>query len=222
MKEITLYYKGSLRYVLFKIEGKNYLLDRRPSHFIGYFFLPLNWRFYQKVYVITDEECTRLETRQSKASKFVIPTSLLGGFAVFFNTWLRVHGIDLYSRFNMELPNLIKISLLILGFILSYFSMQFLYFSSRKSVEKMFDNELGIPLYYKVQPEQPIRYFFNILGVRIFGIGLTTVFIVVFMYLGNIAFLFGTILALVLYLGSVNVAFIPEEKWRYKIIDAKY
>ncbi len=165
---IQLHYKGNLRYVLFEVEGQSYLLDRRPSHFIGYLSLPLNWLFYQKVYAITNEERSRLEIKHSRASKFVIPTSLVGGLAVFFNAWTRVHNVDIFGRFNMELSKTTKLILLALGFILAYILIQLLYSSRRKNIERLFDKLLSQPLYYKM------------LGLRIFEIVLPIIFIVVF------------------------------------------
>lgn len=59
------------------------------------------------------------------------------------------------------------------------------------------------------------------LGLRIFGIVLSIIFIVVFLYLGNVAFLVGTILAIALFIGSSNGAFSPNEEWQYKIVDIR-
>lgn len=218
---IQLHYKGNLRYVLFEVEGQSYLLDRRPSHFIGYLSLPLNWLFYQKVYAITSEERSRLETKHSRASKFVIPTSLVGGLAVFFNAWTRVHNVDILGRFNMEFSRTTKLILLALGFILAYILIQLLYSSRRKNIERLFGKLLSQPLYYKMQPVHPIRFFFKMLGLRIFEIVLPIIFIVVFLYLGNVAFLVGAILAIALFIGSANGAFSPNEKWQYKIVEIR-
>ena len=218
---IQLHYKGNLRYVLFEVEGQSYLLDRRPSHFIGYLSLPLNWLFYQKVYAITNEERSRLETKHSKASKFVIPTSLVGGAVVFFNAWTRVHNVDIFGRFNMDLSKTTKLILLALGFILAYILIQLLYSSRRKNIERLFGKLLSQPLYYKMQPVHPIRFFFKILGLRIFEIVLSIICLAVFLYLGNVAFLIETILAIAIFIVSAGGAFSPNEKWQYKIVDIR-
>lgn len=196
-------------------------MDRRPSHFIGYLSLPLNWLFYQKVYAITNEERSRLETKHSKASKFVIPTSLVGGSVVFFNAWTRVHIVDIFGRFNMDLSKTTKLILLALGFILAYILIRLLYSSRRKNIERLFGKLLSQPLYYKMQPVHPIRFFFKILGLRIFGIVLPIIFLAVFLYLGNVAVFIVAIFVIALFIGSAGGAFSPNEKWQYKIVDIR-
>ena len=102
MQKIKLYYKGNLRYLFFHYQGRQYLLDRSPKHFLGYFCLPLNWYFYQKVYAISDEELVKIEEKNSKASKFILPTSLAAGLAVFVNSWARMNNIDLFAKFYVN------------------------------------------------------------------------------------------------------------------------
>lgn len=218
---IQLHYKGNLRYVLFEVEGQSYLLDRRPSHFIGYLSLPLNWLFYQKVYAITSEERSRLEAKHSKASKFVIPTSLVGGLAVFFNAWTRMHSIDIFEYFYVNFPRVTSCSLVVFGLFLSFILLQLLYFSRRKSIQKVLGKTLVQPFYYKIRPVKSIRLFFKMLTLRIFGIALPVMFALAFIYLKNIAMLLIMVLTMFSFLGLVNGAFSPGEEWEYEIVDIR-
>lgn len=221
MRKIKLHYKGNLRYALFLVDEQYYIIDRRPSHFIGYFLIPLNWMFYHKVYPITVEEYRNIEEKHSKASKFVISASSVGGVSVLLNTWMRVNNIDIFQYFNTNLSPVIKGILLFIGLLSSYMLLQILYSSKKKSIQNLIGKNLDSPLFYKLRPEKIFQSVVNIIGLQILGVGLTAIFVAGFLYLGNIAMLLGTILMMFILLGLVNVAISPNEKWEYRIVDIR-
>ena len=135
MQKIKLYYKGNLRYLLFHYQGRQYLLDRSPKHFLGYFCLPLNWYFYQKVYAISDEELVKIEEKNAKASKFILPTSLAAGLAVFVNAWAHMNHIDLFANFYVNFSIVTSLLLVVIGLLFSFSLLQLLYSKKKKSLE---------------------------------------------------------------------------------------
>lgn len=221
MDTIRLYYKGNLRYILFEVDEQYYIIDRRPSHFVGYFLIPLNWIFYYKVYPITTEEYQKIAEKHSKASKFVISASLVGGISVFLNTWMRINNIDVFQYFNTSLSPFIKGILLFIGLFSSYILLQILYSSKKKSIQNLIGKNLDSPLFYKLRPEKPLQFAMNIIGLQILGLGLTAILVAFFLYLGNIAMLLGTILMIFILLELVNVAISPNDKWKYRIVDIR-
>ena len=104
---------GNFRYLVFEIEGQYYLLDRRPSHFIGYLFPPLNWFFYQKVYPIKEEDYLRIKQRNNQFKHIVIPVSLGAGLSVFIGAWSRTVNLSFKTDFS-EITNIILLSLALL------------------------------------------------------------------------------------------------------------
>ncbi|EHJ53056.1 DUF443 family protein [Streptococcus macacae] len=221
METIQLYYKGNFRYALFLVDEQYYIIDRRPSHFIGYCFIPLNWIFYHKVYPITTEEYQKIVEKHSKASQFVISASLVGGISVFLNTWMRVNNIDIFQYFNTNLSPVIKGILLLIGLLSSYMLLQILYSSKKKRIQNLIGKNLDSPLFYKLRPEKPLQFAVNITGFQLFGVGLTAIFVATFLYLGNIAMFLGIILMMFILLGLANGAISPNEKWKYRIVDIR-
>lgn len=219
--KIKLQYKSNLRYAFFNFKGENYLLDRRPSHFIGYLFLPLNWIFYQKVYAITNEEFSRLEGKHSKASKFIIPVSLVGGLIVLFNAWTRIHNIDIFEYFYVDFSIVTSCILVGFGLILSFVLVQLLYFLRKKSIQKVLEKTLEQPIYYKIRPVKPMRFFLKMFILRIFVIALPVIFAISFIYLKNIAMLLIMVLTTFFLIGSANGAFLTSEEWEYEVVDIR-
>ena len=163
MQKIKLYYKENLRYLLFHYQGKQYLLDRSPKYFLGYFCLPLNWYFYQKVYVISDEELFKIEEKNAKASKFILPTSLAAGLAVFVNAWARMNHIDLFANFYVNFSIVTSLILVVIGLLLSFSLLQILYSKKKKSLEELLNRSLEQPDYYKIKPVNSSRFYVKML-----------------------------------------------------------
>mgnify|MGYP003605424924 FL=1 len=219
METIQLYYRGNFRYILLSVGKQYYLIDRRPSHIIGYFLLPSNWYFYYKVYPITTEEYLKIQTKYSKSSKFMIPVSFVGGLSVFLSTWMRVNNVDIFQYFNTNLSPVAKGIALCLSFLSSFILLQIVYSSRKKNIQTLIGKNLDSPLFYKFRPEKPLQFTLNTIGLRIFGVSLIAIFVLAFLYLGNIAMLFGNILMTFIYFGMANGAISPNEKWKYRIVD---
>lgn len=219
MKFIQLQYQGNFRYLSFVVNDKYYLIDRHPSNIIGHLFFPLNWALYHKVYPITTEEYLILKEKHARASKFVIPTSLVGGATVFFNAWIRVNKIDIFKHFNTDFSMITNCILLAIGLVVAFLLLQLLYYSRRKSLQALLDRELKQPLYYKMRPHNPLAFFLHILWAWLFILFLFIIFTGIFLYLGNIVLLLVAILLAFIYLGAANGAFSAKEKWKYKIVD---
>lgn len=219
MKLIQLHYLGNFRYLLFLVDEQYYLVDRRPSHLIGHFLLPLNWIFYHKVYPITIQEYHKIKEKHIRSSKFVIPISLVGGITVFLNAWMRVNNIDIFKHFNTDFSMRTNGILLVIGLVVAYFLLQLLYYYRKKNMESLLGRELKQLLYYKMRPEKILQFFLKLIGFQIFGIGLVMLFVVAFLYLGNIIMLLITILMTFIFLGMANGTLSDHDKWKYKIVD---
>ena len=219
MQKIKLYYKGNLRYLLFHYQGRQYLLDRSPKHFLGYFCLPLNWYFYQKVYAISDEELVKIEEKNSKASKFILPTSLAAGLAVFVNAWARMNHIDLFANFYVNFPIVISLFLVVIGLLLSFSLLQLLYSKKKKSLEKLLNRSLEQSINFKIKPVNSLRFYVKMFLLRLCIFALTLIFALAFIYLKNISMLCLMMLIMFIFLGTVNIAFAPGEEREYEIVD---
>lgn len=219
MQKIKLYYKGNLRYLLFHYQGRQYLLDRSPKHFLGYFCLPLNWYFYQKVYAISDEELVKIEEKNSKASKFILPTSLAAGLAVFVNAWARMNHIDLFANFYVNLSIVTSLVLVVIGLLLSFSLLQLLYSKKKKTLEKLLNRSLEQSINFKIKPVNSLRFYVKMFLLRLCIITLTLLFAMAFIYLKNIAMLLIMILTMFIFLATINVAFAPGEEREYEIVD---
>ena len=219
MQKIKLYYKGNLRYLLFHYQGRQYLLDRSPKHFLGYFCLPLNWYFYQKVYAISDEELVKIEEKNSKASKFILPTSLAAGLAVFVNAWARMNHIDLFANFYVNFPIVISLFLVVIGLLLSFSLLQLLYSKKKKTLEKLLNRSLEQSINFKIKPVNSLRFYVKMFLLRLCIFALTLIFALAFIYLKNISMLCLMMLIMFIFLGTVNIAFAPGEEREYEIVD---
>ena len=219
MQKIKLYYKGNLRYLLFHYQGRQYLLDRSPKHFLGYFCLPLNWYFYQKVYAISDEELVKIEEKNSKASKFILPTSLAAGLAVFVNAWARMNHIDLFANFYVNLLIVTSLVLVVIGLLLSFSLLQLLYSKKKKTLEKLLNRLLEQSINFKIKPVNSLRFYVKMFLLRLCIFALTLIFALAFIYLKNISMLCLMMLIMFIFLGTVNIAFAPEEEREYEIVD---
>lgn len=219
MQKIKLYYKGNLRYLLFHYQGKQYLLDRSPKHFLGYFCLPLNWYFYQKVYAILDEELFKIE--EDKASKFILPTSLAAGLAVFVNAWARMNHIDLFANFYVNFSIVTSLLLVVIGLLLSFSLLQLLYSKKKKSLEKLLNRSLEQSIFYKIKPVNSLRYYVKMLLLRLCFFALSLIFSLAFIYIKNVAMLLIMILTMFIFLATINVAFAPGEEREYEIVEVK-
>ena len=219
MQKIKLYYKGNLRYLLFHYQGRQYLLDRSPKHFLGYFCLPLNWYFYQKVYAISDEELVKIEEKNSKASKFILPTSLAAGLAVFVNAWARMNHIDLFANFYVNLSIVTSLVLVVIGLLLSFSLLQLLYSKKKKTLEKLLNRSLEQSIYFKIKPVNSLRFYVKMFLLRLCIFALTLIFALAFIYLKNISMLCLMMLIMFIFLGTVNIAFAPGEEREYEIVD---
>ena len=219
MQKIKLYYKGNLRYLLFHYQGRQYLLDRSPKHFLGYFCLPLNWYFYQKVYAISDEELVKIEEKNSKASKFILPTSLAAGLAVFVNAWARMNHIDLFANFYVNFSIVTSLVLVVIGLLLSFSLLQLLYSKKKKTLEKLLNRSLEQSINFKIKPVNSLRFYVKMFLLRLCIFALTLIFALAFIYLKNIAMLCLMMLTVFIFLATINVAFAPGEEQEYEIVD---
>lgn len=219
MQKIKLYYKGNLRYLLFHYQGRQYLLDRSPKHFLGYFCLPLNWYFYQKVYAISDEELVKIEEKNSKASKFILPTSLAAGLAVFVNAWARMNHIDLFANFYVNLSIVTSLVSVVIGLLLSFSLLQLLYSKKKKTLEKLLNRSLEQSINFKIKPVNSLRFYVKMFLLRLCIFALTLIFALAFIYLKNISMLCLMMLIMFIFLGTVNIAFAPGEEREYEIVD---
>ena len=219
MQKIKLYYKGNLRYLLFYYQGRQYLLDRSPKHFLGYFCLPLNWYFYQKVYAISGEELFKIEEKNSKASKFILPTSLAAGLAVFVNAWVRMNHIDLFTNFYVNFSIVTSLLLVVIGLLLSFGLLQILYSNKKKDLEKLLNRSLEQSNYYKIKPVNSLCFYVKMFLLRLCIFALTLLFAMAFIYLKNIAMLCLMMLTVFIFLATINVAFAPGEEREYEIVD---
>ena len=219
MQKIKLYYKGNLRYLLFHYQGRQYLLDRSPKHFLGYFCLPLNWYFYQKVYAISDEELVKIEEKNSKASKFILPTSLAAGLAVFVNAWARMNHIDLFANFYVNFSIVTSLLLVVIGLLLSFSLLQLLYSKKKKTLEKLLNRSLEQSINFKIKPVNSLRFYVKMFLLRLCIFALTLIFALAFIYLKNISMLCLMMLIMFIFLGTVNIAFAPGEEREYEIVD---
>ena len=221
MQKIKLYYKGNLRYLLFHYQGRQYLLDRSPKHFLGYFCLPLNWYFYQKVYAISDEELVKIEEKNAKASKFILPTSLAAGLAVFVNAWAHMNHIDLFANFYVNFSIVTSLVSVVIGLLLSFSLLQLLYFKKKKSLEDLLNRSLEQSDYYKIKPVNSSRFYVKMLLLRLIFFALALIFALAFIYLKNIAMLCLMMLTMFIFLATINVAFAPGEEREYEIVEVK-
>lgn len=219
MQKIKLYYKGNLRYLLFHYQGRQYLLDRSPKHFLGYFCLPLNWYFYQKVYAISDEELVKIEEKNAKANKFILPTSLAAGLAVFVNAWAHMNHIDLFANFHVNFSIVTSLVLVVIGLLLSFSLLQLLYFKKKKTFEKLLNRSLEQSIYFKIKPVNSLRFYVKMFLLRLCIFALTLIFALAFIYLKNIAMLCLMMLTVFIFLGTVNIASAPGEEREYEIVD---
>ena len=219
MQKIKLYYKGNLRYLLFHYQGRQYLLDRSPKHFLGYFCLPLNWYFYQKVYAISDEELVKIEEKNSKASKFILPTSLAAGLAVFVNAWARMNHIDLFANFYVNLSIVTSLVLVVIGLLLSFSLLQLLYSKKKKTLEKLLNRSLEQSINFKIKPVNSLRFYVKMFLLRLCIFALTLIFALAFIYLKNISMLCLMMLTVFIFLATINIAFAPGEEREYEIVD---
>ena len=219
MQKIKLYYKGNLRYLLFHYQGRQYLLDRSPKHFLGYFCLPLNWYFYQKVYAISDEELVKIEEKNSKASKFILPTSLAAGLAVFVNAWASMNHIDLFANFYVNLSIVTSLVLVVIGLLLSFSLLQILYSKQKKTLEKLLNRLLEQSINFKIKPVNSLRFYVKMFLLRLCIFALTLIFALAFIYLKNISMLCLMMLIVFIFLATINVAFAPGEEREYEIVD---
>ena len=219
MQKIKLYYKGNLRYLFFHYQGRQYLLDRSPKHFLGYFCLPLNWYFYQKVYAISDEELVKIEEKNSKASKFILPTSLAAGLAVFVNAWARMNHIDLFANFYVNFSIVTSLVLVVIGLLLSFSLLQLLYSKKKKTLEKLLNRSLEQSINFKIKPVNSLRFYVKMFLLRLCIFALTLIFALAFIYLKNISMLCLMMLIMFIFLGTVNIAFAPGEEREYEIVD---
>lgn len=207
------------KFSVFTVDGHYYLFDIRPRNILGHLFFPLNWVTYHKFYPITIEEYLRMKENYSKSSKFIIPTSLVGGLSVFLSTWLRVNKIDIFGRFNTEFSMLTKCMLLALGAVMAFLILQCLYFSRKKSLQRLLGRELSQPLYYKMRPTRPLRFFLSKIWAWLVILCMLIGVVTYFLYLGNIVMLLVAILMIFIYLGSSHGAFSAREEWYYQIVD---
>lgn len=206
---------ANFRYLLFQVDGQYYLFDRRPSHFIGYLFLPLNWFFYQKVYPITEEDYLRIKQRNDKFKHIVIPASLGAGLSVFIGAWSRTVNLSFKTNFS-EITNVILLSLALL---LSYILAQLVYRSREKSILSFVHSTISHPIYYKIRPikvdyKRLIGYFILMLGTPFFSAWF-------YLYFKDLLFLLATFVMAFLALLCVNIAFSAEDRYVYKIVDIK-
>ena len=219
MDTIQLYYRGNFRFPLFRVGDQYYLLDVRPRHMIAHLFFPITLAQYHMVYPITEHEYQKIMEKYSKVSRIVVSYSLVGGLSVFLSSWMRVNNIKFFEYFDTDFSMMANRILLMIGLIMAFLFLQVSYYVRKKGIQALIGRELNQPLYYKMRPEKPIRFFFSLFWLWLFIIALSIICAIAFLYLGNIAILLGNILMVFVYFGAVNGAFSGRDKWKYRIVD---
>ncbi|EHJ52270.1 DUF443 family protein [Streptococcus macacae] len=210
---------GNFRYLVFEREGQYYLLDRSPSYFIAYLFSPISWLFYQKIYLITQEGYSKIQQKNDRAKKFVLPASFGAGLGVFVYNWFRFKKIDISIYFKTTFSFEINLILLLLSLILSYTLAKLFYVYRKKNIISLLGTELRHPQYMKLKPQK--IDFKQLIGyVAVMG-GLILFMAVCYLYSANLLFCLITIaLSFIYFIGS-NIAFGTEVNQFYKIVDIK-
>lgn len=206
---------ANFRYLVFQVNDQYYLLDRRPRSLIGYFFLPLNWFFHQKVYSISVDDYLKIQQKLNKRAKFAFPISIGSGLAVFIGSWSRIENISQYFETDFSIAT--NGILLFFAVTLAYLSIEIFYSVWRKSFISLFHLENCLYTYCQVRPVFPIRQYFKVLGARLFFLGLSLAVCLVYLYLGNWLGWIGSTIMLFLFFLSINVNFVPREEVLYKI-----
>lgn len=219
MEKIQICYPVNYRYSLFVENGQYYLLDMRPARIIGYPCFPLNWMLYHQVYPITTEEYVKIQEKHHKANKWAIPTSLVCGFSVYLNSWARVNKIDIFKPFYTNFSLATNIILLVVGLIVTYPLLQWVYRSQKRKIQTLLNRELDKPLYYKLSPTRPVKAFFKFFSIWFPSLLMLIAFAVAFLYLNNIIPLLGTIMMTFGLLGSGLGAFYQKKYSEHKIMD---
>jgi hypothetical protein len=183
--------------------------------------LPLNWYFYQKVYVISDEELFKIEEKNSKASKFILPTSLAAVLVVFVNAWARMNHIDLFANFYVNFSIETSLLLVVIGLLLSFSLLQLLYSKKKKTLEKLLNRSLEQSIYFKIKLVNSSRFYVKMLLLRLCFFALALIFALAFIYLKNIAMLCLMMLTVFIFLATINVAFLPGEEREYEVVEVK-
>ena len=88
--------------------------------------------------------------KNSKASKFILPTSLAAGLAVFVNAWARMNHIDLFANFYVNFSIVTSLLLVVIGLLLSFSLLQLLYSKKKKSLEELLNRSLEQSIYFKI------------------------------------------------------------------------
>ncbi len=206
---------GNFRYLIFQTDGQYYMLDRRPNHLVGYLVMPLNCIFYQKVYPITESDYLSIKQRNDKFKHIVVPASLGSGLAVFIGSWSRMVNLSFVNHFSKE----ITVLLLVIILILSYISVQFIYYSRKKSILSLLQNDLTQPVYYKIKP---IKFDYKrFIAYIIIMLGLPICLAFIYLYSKDMLFLFAFYIMSLISLLCVNLAFSAEANYFYKIVDIK-
>ena len=183
--------------------------------------MPLNWYFYQKVYAISDEELVKIEEKNAKESKFILPTSLAAGLAVFVNAWAHMNHIDLFANFYVNFSIVTSLVLVVIGLLLSFSLLQLLYSKKKNSLEKLLNRSLEQSIYFKIKPVNSLIFYVKMLALRLCVFALALIFALAFIYLKNISMLCLMMLIMFIFLGTVNIAFAPGEEREYEIVEVR-
>lgn len=159
--------------------------------------------------------------KNAKASKFILPTSLAAGLAVFVNAWARMNHIDLFTNFYVNFSIVTSLLLVVIGLLLSFGLLQILYSNKKKDLEKLLNRSLEQSNYYKIKPVNSLRFYVKMLLLRLCFFALALIFALAFIYIKNVAMLLMMILTMFIFLASINVAFVPGEEREYEIVDVR-
>lgn len=159
--------------------------------------------------------------KNSKASKFILPTSLAAGLAVFVNAWARMNQIDLFANFYVNFSIVTSLLLVVIGLLFSFGLLQIVYSKKKKSLEKLLNRSLGQSNYYKIKPVNSLRFYVKMLLLRLCFFALALIFALAFIYIKNVAMLLIMILTMFIFLATINVTFTPGDEREYEIVEVK-
>ena len=159
--------------------------------------------------------------KNSKASKFILPTSLAARLAVFVNAWARMNHIDLFANFYMNFSIVTSLLLVVIGLLFSFSLLQLLYSKKKKCLEELLNRSLKQPDYYKIKPVNSSCFYVKMLLLRLCFFALALIFALAFIYIKNVAMLLIMILTMFIFLATINVAFTPGDEREYEIVEVK-
>ncbi len=216
MEEIN-FLQTNFRYSAFIEGGQYYLLDRRPVNVLCYFFAPLTWLFYQKVYRISKKDYEVYIKRYQKPDKaVVVPTAFIGGISFLLSRWLNSLGLIEKLETNLSMGAKLLILLTVLAIV--FFLIELIFHFRKKAILakiNLDDKELR-PC--KIRPYKSNKAVFKQLFMYFFMLAMIILLILGFVDSGSLFFLFGVWFFLML-LFLANIQYIGT--MTYKITKVK-